>query len=140
MMMRAVLISIVAAAGVAAQQPQISNTNLQTASAASGLDAALQSQISRQSGAAWFGYAVPKIPGEQQSCCWNDGGKGCGLEGQRNTAAPAPPVPVKLEGPSHVAVLFRAEQGVVGKIRTFTMDCPLDAGGLPVHWLTDVRP
>jgi HEAT repeat protein len=49
-------------------------------------------------------------------------------------------VPVKLEGPTHLAVLLRAEGGVVGKVRAFTEDCPLDAGGLPVHWLTEVKP
>jgi HEAT repeat protein len=38
-----------------------------------------------------------------------------------------------------VAILFRVEQGAVARIRTFGIDCPLDAGGLPFHWLTGVR-
>ena len=28
----------------------------------------------------------------------------------------------------------------MGKIRAYGSDCPLDAGGLPLHWLTDVKP
>jgi HEAT repeat protein len=37
-------------------------------------------------------------------------------------------------------VLFRVADKSVGKIRVFTDDCELDAGGLPVHWLTGVKP
>lgn len=124
----------------AAQQPPISNANLQTASAAGGLDPAIRAAIAKQSGAAWIGYAVAKIPGDSQSCCWSDDWRGCGLEGNRNRGAQvARTGPVQLEGPTHVAVLLRAEGGTVGKIRTFTIDCPLDAGGLPLHWLTNVK-
>jgi HEAT repeat protein len=35
-------------------------------------------------------------------------------------------------------VLFRLEQHAVDRIRTFSADCELDGGGLPVHWLTGV--
>ena len=52
----------------------------------------------------------------------------------------APGGPIELEGPTHVTVLLRAEQGKVGKVRAFSNDCPLDAGGLPMHWLTGVKP
>jgi PBS lyase HEAT-like repeat-containing protein len=37
-------------------------------------------------------------------------------------------------------VLFRAEQGRLERLRTYSAGCALDAGGLPVVWLTDVRP
>jgi hypothetical protein len=39
-----------------------------------------------------------------------------------------------------VRVLLRAESGRVSKIRAFSEDCPLDAGGLPLVWIEDVRP
>jgi HEAT repeat protein len=97
--------------------------------------------MGKQSGPAWIGYAVAKIPGHGESCCWNDSGRGCGLENNRNPSVQgARTGPVQLEGPTHVAILLRAEAGVAGKIRTFTVDCPLDAGGLPLHWLTGVSP
>ena len=37
-------------------------------------------------------------------------------------------------------VLYRVERGQVDKIRMFSEDCPLDAGGLTLHWFTGVRP
>ncbi len=140
--MTRVLFTALATAFIAAsQQPPISNANLQTASAAGGLEAAVRAAIGRQTGPAWIGYAVAKLPGDNQSCCWSDDGRGCGLEGNRNrNMQPARTGPVQLEGPTHVAVLLRAEGGKVGKIRTFTIDCPIDAGGLALHWLTAVKP
>ena len=129
------------ALGAMAQQPPITNANLQTASAAGGLEAAVRAAIGKQSGPAWIGYAVAKIPGNSQSCCWNDDGRGCGLEGNRNAnLQPTRTGPVQLEGPTHVAILLRGEGGKVGKVRTFTIDCPLDAGGLALHWITGVKP
>ena len=44
------------------------------------------------------------------------------------------------DGPDQLLVLFRVADNRVGKIRVFTGDCELDAGGLPVHWLTNVKP
>jgi hypothetical protein len=140
-MTRIFLAALGTALVAAAQQPQISNANFQNASAAGGLEQAVRAAIAKQSGPAWIGYAVAKIPGDSQSCCWNDGGRGCGLEGNRTANVQvARTGPVQLEGPTHVAILLRAEAGNLGKIRTFTVDCPLDAGGLPFYWLSNVKP
>lgn len=137
---RLLLPALAAALSGLAQQPPVSNANLQTAPATPDLDQAVRTAIARQSGPSWIGYAVAKIPGDNQSCCWNDGGRGCGLEGKR---APQSNVartgPVQLEGPTHATILLRAEAGRIGKVRSFTIDCPLDAGGLPLHWLTGVK-
>ncbi|MBK7927778.1 MAG: HEAT repeat domain-containing protein [Bryobacterales bacterium] len=65
------------------------------------------------------------------------GGYGCGLEGQKVMAAAARGA-VKLEGPTQEHVLLRVEGGSIGRIRSYSDDCPLDAGGLPFHWLTGV--
>jgi hypothetical protein len=35
---------------------------------------------------------------------------------------------------------MRYEHGVAEKLRVFSPDCPLDAGGLPFHWLSNVKP
>ena len=37
-------------------------------------------------------------------------------------------------------VLFRVAAGKVEKIRVFSAECELDAGGRPVTWLEGVRP
>src|ERR1017187_5381421 len=47
---------------------------------------------------------------------------------------------IHLEPPDHAVILFRVEANTVGRIRSLSPDCEIDAGGLPVHWLTDVAP
>src|SRR5258708_21085815 len=46
----------------------------------------------------------------------------------------------KLEAPRSIAVLFRAENKHVTKIRVMSLECSLDAGGLPFVWLSGVKP
>ena len=137
--MQRTLTLLATTAALLAQQPPVTNAKLETTRAAAGLEQAVRAAIGNQSGPAWIGYAVARIPGEGNSCCWNNGNYGCGLEGQRTAVAGAAAGPIKLEGPTHEHVLLRVEGGAVGKIRSFSMDCPLDAGGLPFHWLTDVN-
>jgi hypothetical protein len=135
------------AAGVAAQ-PRVSNGEVRTAAVSGALSRAAIETAAGRSGAAWVGYAVPIVPGDRQMCCWSNGPNGswngCGLETRSGmnisgTAAP-PAAPVKLEGATQLYVLYRVENGSIGKIRMFSEDCPLDAGGLTLHWLTGVRP
>jgi len=68
----------------AQQQPAISNANLRQVAATSGLEAAIRSATTGQSGPVWVGYAVQAIPGEHNACCWSNDSRGCGLEGQRS--------------------------------------------------------
>jgi hypothetical protein len=121
-----------------AQQPRVENASFQTRQVSSGLEATLRSILTSQSSPAWVGYAVPIIPGDRQSCCWNDNQRGCFLEPHTSsqTVAIAANQLVKLEGPTHLIVLFRIDGHQVAKIRTFTPECELDAGGLPFIWLT----
>jgi len=99
--------------------------------------------VKGQNEPAWLGYAVPMIPGEHNMCCFNTAYccGGCQLEGkQSGSLQTGKGDRVRLEGPRYLFVLLRLEQRRVEKIRTFTEDCELDAGGLPFFWLTDVRP
>ncbi len=72
----------------------------------------------------------------------NGSSYGCGLEGQASVTvnSGAKPRPIELEGPSEVGILFRVENGAVGKIHVYSLQCPLDAGGLPFTWITGVPP
>jgi HEAT repeat protein len=122
-----------------AQQPRISNAQLETRAVTGGLEGTFQAILKAQASPAWVGYAEPIIRGDRQSCCWNDGG-GCSLErhsGNQGVTV-ASPQTVKLEGPTYLVVLFRVENHQIGKIHTFTPECDLDAGGLPLIWLTGV--
>src|ERR1700733_11355211 len=99
------------------QQPHVSNARLETRPVTGGLEAAFQAILKAQAAPAWVGYAEPIIPGDRQ-ICW--------------------PQTVKLEGPTHLVILLRVENRQTVKIHIFTPECDLDAGGLPLIWLTGV--
>ena len=46
--------------------------------------------------------------------------------------------PVRLEGPDTLVVLYRIEEKAVQRIRIFSPDCELDAGGRTIQWLEGV--
>ena len=48
--------------------------------------------------------------------------------------------PVKLEGADTMIVLFRVVNRQVERVRVFSEDCQLDAGGREITWLTGVKP
>jgi hypothetical protein len=132
---------------VVSAQPRISNGEVRAVPVTGALTRASNEGAAGRTGVAWVGYAVPIIAGEHQMCCWNNDQNGCcngcrlerGSGSSITTAAPATG-PVRLEGAAQLFVLFRVENGVVNRIRTFSEECPLDAGGLTLHWLTGVRP
>ncbi len=95
--------------------------------------ASLQQQFQEQYAQpqpAWIGYTVPAVPGHDQNCDYS----GDYVRGVR------PPGPVHLEPPEQVQILFRIEAGHVAKIRAISGDCQLDADGIPLRWIRDVRP
>jgi HEAT repeat protein len=137
----ALLLGVVFVAGLAAaQQPRLTNAKLETRSAAAGLEKQYQALLNSTASPAWMAYAVPVIDGRSSMCCYNDNCPGCTLEARRDFVQGSDQQPVKLEGRTHFFVFYRLEQHNLAKIRTFSEDCPLDAGGLAVYWLTDVRP
>jgi hypothetical protein len=46
---------------------------------------------------------------------------------------------ISLESSTEFLVLARLENGSVSRLRTFTPDCDLDAGGTTVVWMSDVK-
>ncbi len=150
------LSALVAAAW--AQQPapapgassgRITNAQIETRAAAGSLVRDFQALVANQNEAAWAGYKVTLVEGQHNMCCWNctNGNccNGCTLEGNREgrtgTAfGDANPSPVKLEGAREMLVLFRIRLRAVENIRTFTEDCPIDAGGLRVTLFTGASP
>jgi hypothetical protein len=147
----------VAAAGVTAAVvgatdalPRLVNARVETRSAAGGLEPAFRSAVAATRGAAWIGYAVP-TDGHHQMCCGDSresvglGCPGCRLEGHgaftiRGDHDRPWGGTLSLEGDETIVVLFRAEQGRLDRIRSYSAGCALDGGGLPVVWLTNVRP
>jgi hypothetical protein len=139
--MRPVLVTFVFAVGSFGQgtQPAVTNAKFETRAFSGNLADAFRSAAPQ-----WFGYAIKAAPSHGDGgCCWGNGtGYGCGLEGRSSTTADAnaKPKPIELEGPSEIGILLRVENGTVGKVQVYSLQCPLDAGGLPFTWLTGVPP
>jgi hypothetical protein len=125
-------------------QPRVVNGQWASRPAASGIERELRSLLAARGGPAWAGFSVPLVEGDHRMCCNYDSGccGGCALEGREggNTVKASNPGPARLETGNEMFVLFRIENGEFKKIRMFTPDCELDAGGLPFHWFTGVRP
>ena len=141
-MIKTAWIAAAAAVSMFAQQPRIENARIETRAVSGGLDAAFRAIVAEQTGPSWVGYSEPMISGRERMCCWNGDSGGCLLEpGQRSDAARSSGnETVKLEGPTNVVVLYRIENRAIQKIRSFTPECTLDAGGLPFLWLNGVAP
>jgi len=137
-----------------AQPPRIVNGRLDPQAAGSNLDAAFRRLVAAQTEPGWIGYSVPTISDANRGLCCNgdtwisDGvviqnGRlvTCGLEpGDRTvrTSQGQPAAnqgPIRLEGPESMTVLYRVEEKTVQRIRIFSPDCELDAGGRTIHWL-----
>jgi HEAT repeat protein len=139
------------------QQPRVSNGRLIPQAAAGNLDATFRRLVAAQSEPGWIGYAVPIISrSDGRLCCsgdtWVSDGivfsngriATCGLEPstpstRRTSDQPAQMQnPVRLEGPDSVVVLYRVEEKAIQRIRIFSPDCELDAGGRTIQWLDGV--
>jgi len=112
---------LAAALPLAAQPKLLTNAKLDTRSAAASLDREFASLLATQPQPAWIGYTVPAARGSSPGC---EGFSGV----------------VHLEPPEQALILFRVEANAVTRIRSIAPDCAIDAGGVPVHWLSDVKP
>jgi hypothetical protein len=145
-MTRALTVTLVlfSTAAALAQQPRLINGQLQPQPLNGTLERTLRELPSKLTQPFWVGYAVPSAHPDNQMCCWSDGSnRTCNLEpGASNTMVTTPRTddPVRLDSGDIFFVLFRFEGGQVSRIRTFSDECPLDAGGRPVYWLTGVKP
>ena len=119
---------VAAVAPVAAQPKLLIDAQVDTRSAAAGLEREFRQLLSAQPQPAWIGYSVPSVRSSQLGCEYvSPGGRS------------APGV-IHLEPPREAVILFRVVNGAVDRIRALSPDCEIDAGGVPFHWLADVRP
>jgi HEAT repeat protein len=149
----AALGSLFAVPAPADAQGRITNAKTETRQAAQPLDREV-SAIAARAGASWIAYRMPMVAGPRQMCCWDtisdgDASAGrCRLEGgggismntgdvqqSRNTGSR-----VMLEPATEFIVFARVEGGAVGRVRTFTPDCDIDGGAMPIVWLEHVKP
>lgn len=134
--------------GVATPPARIVNARVETRSAATGLAGVVRELGEKRREPFWIGYAVPS-GGSGTMCCFDSlrsVGRcaGCRLEGGGafflDGRGAAWEGPVALERPRQVLVLYRVAKGAIERVRAFSADCALDAGGLTLFWLADVAP
>ena len=124
--MKPALCLMAAALSLAAQPKLLVNAKVDSRSAPA-LDREFKALVTAQPQPAWIMYDVPAVRNSSLSCEYvRDGYSSPGV--------------IHLEPPGHAVILFRVEGNTVSRIRSLSPDCEIDAGGLPVHWLTDVAP
>lgn len=146
-----VVTALLGAAPDTAAQGRFTNAKTETRSAAQGVEREVRS-VAARGGVSWIGYRVPMVAGPRQMCCYDtisDAGNACcgmcRLESGSGVSMSTGDSTLRgsriaLEAPTEFLVLARVEGDAVGRVRTFTPDCDVDAGGLPVVWLNDVKP
>jgi hypothetical protein len=127
-MKRAIWI-LAASLPLAAQPKLLINAQTDTRSAESGLEAVIKTLSAAQPQPSWIGYSVPTIKSSNQLGC----------DYVRDSSSLNAGV-VHLEPPDTAIVMFRIENNQLSRIRSISPYCEIDAGGVPVHWLTDVQP
>ena len=109
------------------QTPRLSNGRIET-HATTNIARDLPALAATLAEPMWIGYAQPLIDGDHQMCdYWNNG--------NRYTQSTDP---IRLEPADFFFVMFRVENKEITRIRTYSANCPLDAGGKAVHWFTNV--
>jgi len=128
-----------------AQAPAIQNADLDVRPATGGLKAAIETLVGQSTDPVWIGYSVPMVPGDSQMCCFHGNGdsgccRGCRLEESGGDfQGTSRSQTVQLEPSRTLLVMVRAEAGQLDKLRAFSSECPLDAGGRRVYWLNGVE-
>jgi hypothetical protein len=154
-----------AAAGQArAQDARLTNADVRTVAASGSLASQVQTLVSQQAEPGWIGYLQPVVDSKMNACCYNGyndgnfgGGGCCHLEkesgvstsrgdtgGAANAATPATAAraagPIHLEGATQFLILLRVEAQQIERVRLFSTDCELDAGGRRVTMITGITP
>jgi hypothetical protein len=156
-----VLMSLLAAP--AAAQVRIDNATVTRHSAAAGLERTFRPLVKNAADPYWIAYAVPVVDGDRVMCCWTsssgttwiDGGVAfrssgdtccgaCNIEPGRNdgisiSTGDRAARTVQLES-SRFSVFYRVVAGAVERVRIFSEECALNAGGRAVQWMDDVKP
>jgi hypothetical protein len=148
LMILAAAAAVSAAQGQSGDAPQAENARVEKKALAGPLAAEVKAWATKAEGPQWLGYAVPQMGRERMMCCgaydrsWRNGCGHCRLEDRDsggNMTSRDEAGTTKLEAPRSIAVLFRAENKHVTKIRVVSLECSLDAGGLPFVWLSGVK-
>ena len=128
--MKAPLIAafVLIAAAASAQTPRLSNGRIEPHTT-TNIARDVQQLASTLTEPAWIGYTQPLIDGDHNMCDYTT------INGRMITQSTDP---IHLEPVGYFFVMFRVEEKQITRIRTFSENCPLDAGGKAVHWFNNV--
>jgi hypothetical protein len=117
-----------------ATRPRFLNARVEEQPAGDSLGQAFATAAREHATGAWIAFSVRSAPGDHQLCD-ADRPQRIYLEGR-----PPRPAPSEPAGPaSDIVVLARTEGGQIARLRLASIGCEIDAGGLPVVWLTGVQ-
>lgn len=128
------------AAVVSAQQPRIVHSTVTPVAASSDLGAQIRGSRTK-----FIGYAVPEIEGERVMCCFSTYGDyrtggTCSLDREGSSFTSGDRDDLLPASTGVFAVLYRVENGEIAKVRSYSMECVLDANGAAVTWIERVDP
>jgi hypothetical protein len=143
--------ALAAAAPALAQPANLQNARVTAQPAATDFMRQVRG-LAAESAPRWIGWAIPAADQRHQMCCsdsmgsWEDGDRWCcgRCRLERAGTASADRIddrsdrPVRLEIAPEVLVLVRVDSGSIRKVRVFSPDCTIDAGGMPVVWISNV--
>jgi hypothetical protein len=127
------------------QRPNIQNGRVETRAATS--IATEVAAVGTSATPVWVAWSVPMVAGDRHLCSnWSDGYtfvRGETLErtdGSRPTPLAPSSAPVRLEGGTSLVVLARVIDNRLERLRSIGDDCPVDAAGATIRWLTGIAP
>lgn len=129
-------------------RPQFTNAKVEDRALSGGLEATVRAIGTQSKAPVWAAYSVRTKETDSLMCCFDsireirDNNRccgGCRLESDHGINVSridgrCPQRPAH----DHMFVFFRLESGAVRKVRAFSPDCLLDAGGHSIYWLTGV--
>ena len=131
---------VLLAATALAQHPRIVHGTVTSVAASADLGAQIRGSRTK-----YIGYAVPEIEGERVMCCFQNFGEfrsggTCTLDHEGNFFSNDDrDDPHPLQSGSF-AILYRVENGQITNVRSYSMECVLDANGAAVTWIDSVDP
>lgn len=139
------------AAAPAFAQPRLTNARVTGQPVARTLSETVNRLVAAAAEPIWIAYAAPVEDGSSSMCCWSNGrieGRGdccgsCRLEPGSGTTFrnnDQPGLATRLEPRDMFFVFYRVENKRIERVRIFSEDCAIDAGGRQVQWLTGVKP
>ncbi len=123
-----------------AQQPRIVHGTVTSVAAAPDLGAQIRGARTK-----YIGYSVPEVEGERVMCCFESygeirsGGK-CSIDREGSSFTNDDRDDLHPLGAGVFAILYRVENGEITRVRSYSMECVLDANSAAVTWIEGVDP